>query len=72
MSIHAEEIPPFPSEARRVMLVNFRVDCLALSHHPYLGRAMILINASKESGVDDWMTSLQVHKSRAHGSLMVP
>ena len=45
---------------------------LALFHQLCLGGTMTLINASEESGVDDWMTCLQIHRSRAHGSLMVP
>lgn len=45
---------------------------LALSCHLCLRGTMTLINASEESEVDDWMTPLQIHWSRAHGSLMVP
>ena len=45
---------------------------LALFHQLCLGGTVTLINASEESGVDDWMTCLQIHRSRAHGSLMVP
>lgn len=36
-----------------------------------LGGTMVLINARKEPRVDDWMTPLQIHRSRAHGSLTV-
>lgn len=57
---------------RRVMVVLFKMGSLALSHHPCLGGTMALINARKESRVDDGMTPVQIHRSRARGSLTVP